>query len=208
MVRAPEREGLTDQGQLWGEWRKERSQWLWDALLRFPGDRPFGGSLQSLREAGGLLRCCGCNCCPPTAQGSPLLFGCAQTSRRTSALTTKHLICSHGSVCQPHPALEIPSFRPSLSHQTRFLGCQRLPPRKGSVNESPALHFFRTACGGRTSPPDWESSALVWILTGTGSQALEVPQSAAPQGQGWRELGPWHVSHTDYVDAEPGRQST
>ena len=156
--------------------------------------------MQSLREAGGLLRCCGCNCCPPTAQGSPLLFGCAHASRRTPALTRKHLICSRGSVCQPHPALEIPSFHPSLSHQTRFLD----EDVRGSHPEraqSPALHFFRTACGGRTSPADREPSALVWILTGTGSQALEVPQSAAPRRQGWGELGPWHISHTDYVDA-------
>lgn len=60
------------------------------------------------------------------------------------------------------------------------------------MSEAPALGkggechlpwvFFRTACGGRTSLLDLESSALVWILTGTGSRALEVWQSAGPGG--------------------------
>lgn len=106
----------------------------------------------------------------------------------------------------PAPSCPRDSFLSSLAVPPDPLprrGCQRFPPRKGSVNVSPALRFFRTACGGRTSPVDRESSALVWILTGTGSQALEVPQSAASRGQGWREnlvLGT-SPTQSDYVDA-------
>lgn len=51
---------------------------------------------------------------------------------------------------------------------------------------APDLAFLRTACGGRTSPPDPEVSALVWTLTGTGSQASEVWQSTGP-GAGLEE---------------------
>lgn len=70
---------------------------------------------------------------------------------------------------------------------------------------SPAMGFFRTACGGRTSPPDLACSASVWILTGTGSRALEVWQSAGP-GAGLEEYWGLGTSPTQsgYMDAYCG----
>lgn len=53
---------------------------------------------------------------------------------------------------------------------------------------SPARHFFRTAYGERTSPADLESSALAWILTGTGIRALEVPQPDVLGGRAGKDL--------------------
>lgn len=50
-----------------------------------------------------------------------------------------------------------------------------------------ALGFLRIACGGRTSATDPESSALAWILTGTGGQALEVWYGPLGLGAGLQE---------------------
>lgn len=62
-------------------------------------------------------------------------------------------------------------------------------PTSGNGLSNQAIHlgFLRTACGGRTSPADPESPASVWILTGTGSRALEVWQSAG-LGAGLEDL--------------------
>ena len=46
----------------------------------------------------------------------------------------------------------------------------------------------RIVCGGRPGPRYLEASVLVWILTGTGMQVLEVSAGTCPQGWSARGL--------------------
>lgn len=121
---------------------------------------------------------------PPAAWGRSLLAACAQVSAHTLALTTKCGLWPWASRMQArsHPSNSFP--RSSLSHWTPpppvlpRPECQGLPPlRMGPLDEVICPGLFRIACGGRTSPTGPESSALVWILTGTGGLASEVWQS-------------------------------
>lgn len=55
-----------------------------------------------------------------------------------------------------------------------------------------SVGFSRIVCGGRPGPRYQEASVLVLILTGTGTQVLEVSAGTCPQG--WPEVV-WPTSY-------------